>query len=96
MNFKQGKPFTVKPSWKANEEAIKQHEEELAKKFKMFKAEKGDVFDQLEKGLCNLSLDYIPVICHWFVIVTLIFTMDELTQFKGEGKGRNKTVCRSG
>ena len=37
---------------KKNEEAIKQHEEELAKKFKMFKAEKGDVFDQLEKELC--------------------------------------------
>ena len=41
----------LKPS-KKNDEAIKQHEEELAKKFNMFKAKKGDVFDQLEKELC--------------------------------------------
>lgn len=46
LNFEEN----FKPS-KKNEEAIKQHEEELAKKFKMFKAEKGDVFDQLEKEL---------------------------------------------
>ena len=54
-----------KPS-KKNEEAIKQHEEELAKKFKMFKAEKGDVFDQLEKELRYSCQILSPAIDLWW------------------------------